>query len=366
MKIAASVTLTILFTSLLTACGEGATVKVVTEDQQINVTPLPAAAVPDTTNSSVGDSTSGGGTGSVDAGAGTGDVTGGVDTGTGSMGGDEGLPTPNSCMTNCGFELGPDPSLNFLQSNRGPEPTTKATVPSSVNGFGGGTIYFPTNLSQEMAAVAISPGFTASQSAIAWWGPVIASHGFVVITIDTNSRFDQPDSRGRQLDAALSYLISESERVDGLIAGLVDKSRLATMGHSMGGGGSLHSASRNRLSAAIPLAPWNSGSNPFGDIVVPTMVVACQSDSTAKVNDHAIPFYEAIASTTDKVYIELANGSHNCVTGWEGSFGPTLSTYGVSWLKRFLDKDRRYDQFLCGPDHLANTDISGYRDTCTI
>jgi len=278
---------------------------------------------------------------------------------------DGGLPAPNSCTSNCGFQIGPNPNRSFIEAARGPQAIATTTVPGSVNGFGGGTIYYPSNLSREMAAVAISPGFTARQSSINWWGPVLASHGFVVITIDTNSRFDQPISRGRQLDSALSYLISESNRSNGPIAGLVDESRLATMGHSMGGGGALHSASRNRLSAALPMAPFNIGGNPFSDINVPTMIMACQSDRTAPVGLHARPFYNAISNSNDKVLIEFNNGPHNCANGENSNNQALLSTYGVSWMKRFLDKDGRYNQFLCGPNHEANSGISDYRDTCS-
>ena len=286
--------------------------------------------------------------------------------GGGGGGGDNSgdLPPPNTCTSNCGFELGPNPSLNLIQASSGPLPTSSTTVSSSVDGFGGGTIYYPTNVSSEMGTIAVSPGFTARQSSINWWGPLLASHGFVVITIDTNSRFDQPVSRGRQLDSALSYLISESDRSSSAISGLVDESRLATMGHSMGGGGALHSASRNRLSAAAPMAPFNSGSNPYGSINVPTMIFACENDNVASVNGHASPFYNAIPGSTDKVFLELNDGPHNCANGESSGNRPILSTYGVSWMKRFLDKDSRYSQFLCGPNHTANSGISEFRDTC--
>lgn len=293
---------------------------------------------------------------SVSAFAGGGGSSGGGNSGA--------LPAPNSCTSNCGFTLGPNPSLNFVRAGSGPLPTSSTNVSSSVDGFGGGTIYYPSNVSSEMGTIAVAPGFTARQDAIAWWGPLLASHGFVVITIDTNGRFDQPVSRGRQLDSALTYLISEGNRSSSPISGLVDESRLATMGHSMGGGGALHSASRNRLSATAPMAPFNSGSNPYGDINVPTMIFACENDNVAAVRNHASPFYNAISSSTDKVFLEINNGDHSCANGRPENNRPLLSTYGLSWMKRFLDKDSRYNQFLCGPNHTANSAISEFRDTC--
>lgn len=283
--------------------------------------------------------------------------------GGGGDGGDGGLPAPDSCTSNCGFERGPTPDLGLVQARRGPFATTTSNVARSVSGFGGGTIYYPTDTTGEMAAIAVSPGFTATRSAIAWWGPVLASHGFIVIAIDTNSRFDQPVSRGRQLDSALSHLIAEGNNANSPLSGRVDENRLAAMGHSMGGGGALHSASRNRLSAAIPLAPWNLGGNPFGSINAPTMIFACENDTTARVGVHANPFYNAISNSNDKVFLEINDGSHSCANGGARD-DSLLSTYGVSWMKRFLDKDARYSQFLCGPNHEANARISDFRDTC--
>lgn len=280
-------------------------------------------------------------------------------------GGSDGLPLPDTCTSNCGYEVGPNPTLSALQASQGPLSVSSTIVPSSVSGFGGGTIYFPSNAQQELAAIAVAPGFTNYQSAIQWWGPLLASHGYVVITIDTNGRFDNPNSRSLQLDAALSHLIDEGNRANSPISGIVDENRLATMGFSMGGGGSLISASRNRLSAAVPLAPWNSGGNDFDQIGVPTMIMACENDTTASVNSHASPFYNTIPNSTDKAYMEITNGPHNCSNGDNGNGNDALlSTYGVSWMKRFLDKDQRYAQFLCGPNHIANPSINEYRDNC--
>jgi alpha-beta hydrolase superfamily lysophospholipase len=253
------------------------------------------------------------------------------------------------------FERGPDPTENLIEASRGPFAVSQTNVSGLVTGFGGGTIYYPTTTSEgTFGAVAISPGFTATQSSIAWMGPRLASHGFVVITIDTNTIFDQPDSRGDQLLAALDYMT----RTNATVRGRIDSSRLAVAGHSMGGGGSLEAASsRPSLQAAVPLAPWNSDKT-WSELRTPTFIIGGENDSVASVSSHAIPFYNSIPTSAEKAYMELENASHF----FPQTPNTTMAKYMVSWLKRFVDNDTRYEQFLCPAPNDGT--ISEYRNTC--
>nr|WP_246157639.1 alpha/beta hydrolase [Micromonospora palomenae] len=253
------------------------------------------------------------------------------------------------------YERGPVPTVALLEASRGPFATASQSVSSlSVTGFGGGVIYYPTSTSEgTFGAIAISPGYTAAWSSISWLGPRIASHGFVVIGIETNSRLDQPDSRGRQLLAALDYLVQRSS-----VRSRIDGTRLAVAGHSMGGGGSLEAAvSRPSLQATVPLAPWNLDKS-WTDVRVPTLIIGGESDTVAPVSSHSEPFYSSIPASSEKAYLELNGASH--------FFPQTVNTptarQMVAWLKRFVDNDTRYEQFLCpGPSGLA---IEEYRNTC--
>jgi dienelactone hydrolase len=252
------------------------------------------------------------------------------------------------------YERGPDPTENSIEASRGSFSVSQTTVSSLVSGFGGGTIYYPTSTSEgTFGAVAISPGFTASQSSIAWMGPRLASQGFVVITIDTNSIYDQPASRGDQLRAALSYLTSSST-----VRSRIDASRLAVAGHSMGGGGSLEAAQdQPTLQAAIPLAPWNTQKT-WSSLRVPTFIIGGESDSVAPVSSHSVPFYNSIPASAEKAYMELDGASHF----FPNTSNTTVAKYMISWLKRFVDNDTRYEQFLCPAPN--DSSIEEYRDTC--
>nr|WP_260221763.1 alpha/beta hydrolase [Streptomyces gossypii] len=253
------------------------------------------------------------------------------------------------------YERGPAPTESSIEARTGPYDVDEDRVSSLVDGFGGGTVYYPEETGDgTFGAVAIAPGFTASQSSMAWYGERLASQGFVVFTIDTNSTLDQPASRGRQLLAALDYLTDDSR-----VSDRIDASRLGVMGHSMGGGGSLEAAkSRPSLQAAIPLTGWNTDKS-WPEIQVPTLVVGADGDSVASVRTHSEPFYESMPGSLDKAYLELNGATHFT----PNTSNTTIAKYSISWLKRFIDNDTRYEQFLC-PTPRPDSDIEEYRGTC--
>lgn len=241
-------------------------------------------------------------------------------------------------------QIGPDPTSAGLNATSGSFAISSTGV-SLPRGFGGGTIYYPTATGR-YGVVAISPGFTATQSSIAWLGRRLASHGLVVITINTNTTLDQPPSRATQLMAALSHVVNNASST---VRSRVDSARLAVAGHSMGGGGALIAAEDNPgLKAALPLTPWNLSTS-FTGVRVPTLIVGADGDSIASVAVHARPFYASLPATTPKAYAELNFATHFT----PNSTNTPIGRYGVAWMKRFVDADTRYSPFLCGAPHDA-------------
>lgn len=255
------------------------------------------------------------------------------------------------------YERGPAPSVASIEASRGSYAVSQTSVSSLVGGFGGGTIYYPsTTADGTFGGVVISPGYTARESSIAWLGPRLASQGFVVFTIDTNTVYDQPASRGDQLLAALDYLTQRSDVRD-----RVDAGRLAVMGHSMGGGGTLEAAKdRPSLKAAIPMTPWNLDKT-WPEVTTPTFVVGAEADTIAPVASHAEPFYSSLPAATPKAYLELNGATHFA----PNTSSTTIAKYSISWLKRFVDEDSRYEQFLC-PLPSPSLTIEEYRGACPL
>ncbi|MET8087255.1 ricin-type beta-trefoil lectin domain protein [Micromonospora sp. NPDC005237] len=254
------------------------------------------------------------------------------------------------------YQRGPDPTAASVTAVNGPFANTSVSVPTGY-GFNGGRIYYPTDTSQgTFGAIAISPGYTALFSAeLAWMGPWLASHGFVVIGIETNSRNDFDTARGTQLLAALDYLTQQSPVRD-----RVDPNRLAVAGHSMGGGGALSAASRRpSLKAVVGIAPYSPSSNLANDRV-PTMIFAGQAD-TVVTPSYATGLYNSRPTTTESVYVEVAGADHGFMVGRSN---PVMVRTMLPFVKMFLDNDARYSQFLC--PLLDSSGVVTYRSTCPL
>ncbi|MDJ0463952.1 alpha/beta hydrolase [Streptomyces sp. H27-C3] len=266
------------------------------------------------------------------------------------------LPGAQATAADNPYQRGPAPTQSSIEASRGSYAVSEASVSRlSAGRFGGGTIYYPTSTADgTFGAVAVAPGYTASQSSMAWLGPRLASQGFVVFTIDTITVTDQPGSRGDQLLAALDYLTERSP-----VRSRIDSSRLGVMGHSMGGGGSLEAAkSRTSLQAAIPLTGWNTDTS-WPEVRTPTLVIGADGDTIAPVSSHSEPFYESLPGSLDKAYLELNNANHFT----PNTANTTIAKYSISWLKRFIDNDTRYEQFLC-PLPRPSLTVEEYRGNC--
>ncbi len=254
------------------------------------------------------------------------------------------------------YERGPDPTAASLAAPLGPYRYTRVAIGDGATpGFGTAIVWAPSGTNQKFGGVAIAPGFFGDEKTITWFGSRLASRGFVVITINTTSVADLPAARGTQLRAALRYLVTSSPA-----KAVVDPTRLAVMGHSMGGGGALEASKADpSLKAAVGLNAFNTTTN-WSTNTTPTLFIAHQADSTAPPASHSIKFYNSMPVTTPKALIQFRTGDHLSPT----SSSPLTGTFVAAWLKRFVDNDTRYTQFFCPTVLTGATSISRYNNTC--
>src|SRR6185437_8814807 len=246
-------------------------------------------------------------------------------------------PTPGAITPNA-TQRGPDPTIQSIEATRGTFATAQQNVAPG-NGFNGGVVYYPTDTSQgTWGALAIVPGYTAlCANEEAWMGPWLASFGFVVICIETNSRTDFDVARGQELLAALDWLTTASP-----VKNEVDPNRLAVLGHSMGGGGVVYATEHQpSLKAAVAMAPFSPSQSMSTD-TVPTLVIGGQND-TVVTPSYLSGLYATMPGSTQSDFAQIAGASHTYYTQANNVEMKLI----IPWLKVFLDSDTRYEQFLC-------------------
>ena len=239
---------------------------------------------------------------------------------------------------------GPAPTMDSA-SRAGTLKTATITALQFRNGpeFAGGTIWYPTDGTPPYPFVAIVPGFVSFESSIASWGPFLASHGIVAITIDTNTTADPPQTRAGALLDALKSVEAENTRTGSPLNGKLDPSRQGLMGWSMGGGGTLIASNRTpSLKAAISMCGWNPAGT-YSTMKVPSLMFASLGDPLAGGQSQG--FYRSIPNETPKMLIELGVGDHFAANN-PANYGSQIGLYGLSWLKVHLVGDARYKQFL--------------------
>ncbi len=223
--------------------------------------------------------------------------------------------------------------------------------------FSAATLYFPANKGLDFGGVVIAPGFLEQQENISWWGNHLASHGFAVLTLDTNELRDDPALRAEALMAGVALLRGENTRQGSGLRGKILGDRMAVMGHSMGGGGTLLAANAHsaELKAAIPFTSWLPDAD-FSAVTVPTLVIAGEIDRIAPVADHAWPHYQSLNAAQPRMYLEIGGGNHfiaNSETD-NARLQPNVDVHdllggvAVAWLKLFLDGEEEHRALLFG------------------
>jgi len=193
-----------------------------------------------------------------------------------------------------------------------------------------------------------------SQSDFAAWGPFFASHGIVLVTMDTSSILISVDQRADEQATVLNLLKAERNRSGSPLYNKIDPDRVGAMGWSMGGGASwINSAEYPGLKTAMSLAGHHlTAINPNAkgyNTQCPTIIFCGLLDQTylgGMLQSETV--YYNIPSGIPKVFYEVSTAGHFV---W---YSPTAANSHVAELalafqKTFLDGDTRWEQYIEEP-----------------
>ncbi|MDA8535684.1 FG-GAP repeat protein, partial [Flavobacteriales bacterium] len=213
------------------------------------------------------------------------------------------------------------------------------------NDYFGSTVYYPQNTTNILASIIIIPGYANYESSMQNWGPFLASHGIVCMTIGTNSIFDLVNDRKEALQDALISLKAENTRINSPLFNKLDTNRIALGGWSMGGGGAqLAAVEDSTIKAIIALCPWIDPAQITINSLnhnSPTLFFSGQIDAIAPTNTHANVHYNYTPNTTDKLLYEITLGGHTVANSPSGGQGE-VGRMALSWLKKYLIEDLCY------------------------
>lgn len=243
---------------------------------------------------------------------------------------------------------GPQPTVASLEAV-GPFKVASSKLVASSQYGSATTVFYPTDRTVgSYGLFVLCPGFVSAASLYSGIAQRIASHGFVVAVVSTNSLFDQPKARGTQIGAVLSAVIAQNKTKAVAYAGLVDETRVAFGGHSAGGSGTFYAAATHpEVKALVGLMAGEPGTNfkPFAGIRIPSLLLNAQNDALA--NAWSSPYYTQLGDTVPAAHIILADTNH--LAPWTTSsqaIQGKVAKYATAWVKRFLDEDTRYTSFV--------------------
>lgn len=235
-------------------------------------------------------------------------------------------------------------------SRAGPYKFEKFT-PAANRTYGSAVMYYPTDAKPPFAAVAFSPGFTATKEQYEkFLGPLLASHGIAILLTSPTTTADFPAQRADDLKAALETIKAENGRSGSPVQGKIATDRLCITGHSMGGGGTMIAANSlgKQIKCAVPLQPWQPGST-YPRVAVPIMFISAQNDTIAGNASNSQPFYRSIPAGVPKYYVEFAGATHFLTSNDLGTHYDGQSKYMIAFYKAYLEDDQRYLEVLNAP-----------------
>ncbi|AJQ93984.1 dienelactone hydrolase family protein [Gynuella sunshinyii] len=219
---------------------------------------------------------------------------------------------------------------------------------------GGASVYYPTNAEPPFSVLVFTPPLSGTQIMYRAWGPFFASHGIVMVTMDTRTTLDQVDSRARQQKTVLDAMKEENTRMGSPLYGKVATDRLGAVGWSMGGGATwINSAEYDGLRTAMSLAGHNLtaidlDSKGYGTRC-PTILFNGALDVTILGGlGQSDGVYDNIPSGVPKLIYEVVSAGHFS-WGTPTQANDYVAELALAFQKTFLDGDLRWADYLTRP-----------------
>jgi len=182
-------------------------------------------------------------------------------------------------------------------------------------------IYYPATIAGESSPsasgtfpyIVFGHGFSMGYSAYMNFVDSLVPEGYIIVFADTETGTGPShETFGFDLAFLINAMVAEGADNASILFQHID-SRVALMGHSMGGGSSFLAAANNtNLTTLVNFAAAEtdpSSTTAAASVSVPTLVMAGEEDAVAPPDENQIPMYQATASAC-KAYVSINGGGH--------------------------------------------------------
>ena len=246
--------------------------------------------------------------------------------------------------------------------------------------YDGALLYYPIGAAMPYKSIILIDAF-GDEYGLQSWAQYYASHGFIGMTIgnddetrrDIDSDWTLYDRADGLLDAKVT-IKEENIRILSPLFNSIDTNSFAVSGYSTSGGGAHIAATMDStLKAAILLNPAvyfldSLNCDPEGyyfclieehlDHEVPVLLFAGENEleglvtpgDTAYNDVWALPQYNFVPETTDKLYFESANDGHGSASSPSG----TEAKHALYWANYYLKNELNYcDSLIIQPENAS-------------
>lgn len=242
-------------------------------------------------------------------------------------------------------------------SNKGPFRTDSYSLPRNATPAST-SVYYPTDAEPPFSGLVFCPPYTATKSMFAAWGPFFASHGIVMVAMNTTSTMSQVDQRDNQQRKVLDALKAENDRSASPLNGKLATDRIGALGWSMGGGATwINSAQYPGLKTAMSLAGHNMTAmdrdSKGGNTKCPTLLINGATDNSILGGlGQSDGVYRNIPAGIPKVFYEVRGKGH-MTWGSPTQGGAASGEIALAFQKTFLDGDTRWAKFIKEPSNAS-------------
>jgi hypothetical protein len=188
------------------------------------------------------------------------------------------------------------------------------------------TVYLPRELAPGGAKHPIVGWMSGGSTQPSWYTllPHLATHGFVVVASNTTPAIGAEIELGKEIIAGIDWILAQDADASSMFHGKLDRTKIASMGYSMGGLATTTIADDPRLTTTVHISGGNMVIERIQKLRAPAAFICGESDIA---NPNCATDFEA--ATTPVFYGVFLGGDHlgvlvppyadrirGAVTGW--------------------------------------------------